>query len=248
MHTNNQQQLTFTLLKNAMKVRKKTYTELADYLQVSVPAVKRIFTDKDCKFSRLMQICEFLDLDFYELIKSQERHNQYPSYLPETTETALAQDSRAFGVFLLIIAYLSKGDILKVAKLSESDYYQSLRKLEKLDLIAITQNNQFTIKANLPIAWRADGALADVITTINLRYLRHCIDHETQANYTYFTKSRLMSTASVKTIERKLAEVHEAFHYYATQDQLFYESNNLSLYKLQVAYSPFVIEDVVFRK
>ncbi|PIE46711.1 MAG: hypothetical protein CSA42_07055 [Gammaproteobacteria bacterium] len=246
MWDNKQRQAIFGLLKNALKAKKKTYKELANYIGTSELTVKRLFRNQDCKVSRLIEICDFLDLNLEDLLTMQQRQNNYPEYLPEATEETLANDSVAFGVFLLIISNLTEKDIQHFTSLSDSQFYLVLRKLEQLNLIVLGSDNQFTISVNLPIAWRLHGHLAKALKTINQRYLAYCFDNEHQPEHTYTSNGRLMTPASAALIRQKIDELRTYFHHLATQDQLFYATEKLSIYKLQIAHSPFPVREVVF--
>lgn len=227
----------FQLLKNALKVKKKTYHDLAVHLEVSELTIKRLFKEQDCKVSRLISICQFLQIDFQELLEFEKRFKHYPAYLPEQVEKVLAEDSVAFGVFLLLIAQLTHADVLRVTGLAETQLYLVLRKLEELKLIQIKPNNQLMVTTNLPIAWRRHGALAGALKHINLKYLAYCFEHHQQPEHNYYSTSRLMSTDSAETIKQKLDEVYQLFQQLATQDQLFYPADKLTPYKLQIANS-----------
>lgn len=234
----------FKLLKNALKVRKKTYKDLAIYLGVSELTVKRMFKDKDCKISRMLEICAFLNVDFYELLAFEERYNNYPQYLPEATEHALASDPIVFGVFLLIVSSLTTQDIVNVTNFSDVELYKVLRKLENLELIEMGVGNDFTVIIPLPIAWRLDGHLATALKNVNLRYLSHCFDHHEKPEYNYFSTSRLMSVDSAQTMKQKLNELNQHFHQLATQDQLFFEAKALTPYKLQIAHGVLPVDEI----
>lgn len=236
----------FELLKNALKVRKKTYKDLAAHLSISELTVKRMFKDKDCKISRMLEICTFLNVDFYELLAFEERYNNYPQYLPEQIEKALASDPIAFGVFLLIVSNLTTQDLANVTTFSDVELYKVLRKLEKMELIELEANNHFTVKTRLPIAWRLDGHLATALKNVNLRYLSHCFDHHEKPEYNYFSTSRLMSADSAQTMKQKLNELYQSFHQLATQDQLFFEAKELTPYKLQIVHGVLPVDEIFF--
>ncbi len=246
MWNNKQRQAIFGLLKNALKAKKKTYKELANHIGTSELTVKRLFRDQDCKVSRLMAICDFVDLDLEDLLTMQQRQNHYPEYLPEATEKALADDTTAFGIFLLVISNLTTADIARISGFSETKLYLVLRQLEALNLIALNSDNQFTISVNLPIAWRLHGHLAKALKAINQRYLAYCFDNEHQPEHTYTSNGRLMKPASAALIRQKIDELRTYFHHLATQDQLFYAAEKLSIYKLQIAHSPFPVREVIF--
>jgi len=234
----------FDLIKKAMKVKGHTYAWLAKQLDVSEISVKRLFKDKDCKTSRLLDICEVLDLDLADLLAMQKRARQAPQYLPLELELALGEDRSLFVLFILLISQLSLPDIRSHSQMDEATFYLKLRRLEKLGLIELLDNERFRFCVSLPIQWRLDGALASAIKQANLNYLAHCFDHEAEPDYQFFTLSRLMTEASIQEIKDELDRVKQRFDYLAFQDQLFYKIEELNLYKLVSAAGTFPVTDM----
>ena len=238
----------FDVLRNALKAKKKTYKDLAAHLVVSELTIKRMFKEQDCKISRLVAICQFLQINLDELLVFSGRYSDHPKYLSEDVEQALATDRTAFGVMLLIISSLTTDDILRVTQLNNTELYKILRKLEKLGIIQLQANNQFIISTPLPIAWRRHGALASALKRINLNYLAYCFDNHQAPEHHYYSTSRLMSSDSSAAIKQQLDEVYRLYQQLATQDQLFHHSSQLTPYKLQIAHSLLPVDKLFLMK
>ena len=234
----------FEVLRNALRAKKKTYKDLAEYLNVSELTIKRMFKEQDCKISRLVAVCQFLQINLDELLAFSNRYSDHPQYLSEQVEQALAADRTTFGVLLLIISSLTTDDILRVTQLNNIELYKVLRKLEKLGIIQIQSDNQFIISTPLPIAWRRHGALTSALKRINLKYLAYCFDNHQVPEHHYYSTSRLMSADSSAAIKQKLDEVYRLFQQLATQDQLFHHSSQLTPYKLQIAHSLLPVDEL----
>jgi transcriptional regulator with XRE-family HTH domain len=87
-------------LKQVLKGRGVTYSELARRLGISESSVKRLLSRGGLTLERLEQICACLDTDFLELAKRMQREQAEPRDLTLKQEEALAEDSQ-----LLAIAY-----------------------------------------------------------------------------------------------------------------------------------------------
>lgn len=236
-----QRESLFDVLRQALKARGITYAMLADSLEVSELTVKRLFAERDCKLSRLMQLCQAAGIGFSELVDMQQRRRQVAAYLPLETEEALATRPALFSFLVLLISRFDAGDASKAFGLSEVSYYRYLRELEKLDILSIGVNNHFRYKVSLPVRWRLDGPLAQVIIEANANYLRHALERTEGTDYEIALTSRLMTAQSAQAIKQGVRELQERFDYLATQDQLFYKPGELELHKLVAAMGPFPI-------
>jgi len=234
----------FDFIKRAMKAKGYTYAWLAERLGVSEISVKRLFKEKDCKTSRLLDICEILGLDLDDLLAMQKRAQSSPQYLPLALEEALGEDRDLFVLFILLISHLSLSDIRAHSQMDEATFYLKIRHLEKLGLIELIDHERFRFCIPLPIRWRLDGALASAIKQANLNYLSHCFDREAEQEYQFFTLSRLMKESSMQEIKEELDRVRQRFDYLASQDQLFYKVEDLNLYKIVSASGTFPVTDI----
>ncbi|WP_428036169.1 helix-turn-helix domain-containing protein [Amphritea sp.] len=235
----------FTLLKQALKARGFTYARLAAEMNMSELSIKRLFKEKDCKMSRLLEICSIIGISIDELIQMQQRFSQIPEFLPESVEAALAKDKK---LFLILILLVSQVDIPTVGSLMEMDQarlYLHLRELEKLGIIELRSGSGFRFLVSLPIRWRMGGKLASLIKGINKRYIAHCLDHEKDPEYAFTTASRLMSKSSVLKIQNNLRRIREEFDYLSSQDQMFYKVEELQLHKLVFGMGPFPLDVIL---
>lgn len=235
----------FSLLRQALKARGMTYAQVAEGLGVSELSVKRLFRDKDCKMSRLLEICELLQIRLDDLLAMQARARHQPEYLSEALESALAADLNLFKLFILLVSQVNLEDIRSLLQMDESQFYLLMRQLEKLGLIELINEKHFRFKVPLPIRWRLQGPLASALKKVNLAFVSHCFDAENEANYQFITMSRLVTQASAEELQQQFQTIRERFDYLATQDQMFYASDQLTLYKLVLGSGPFPIQEIV---
>ena len=235
----------FLLLRQAIKARGYTYARLAEQLQVSELSIKRLFKDKDCKMSRLLDICSVIGLSIDELVSMQQRFKRVPEYLSEDVEQALADDHSLFLLFILLISHLDLDKIQGLFGIEQPQLYLYLRSLEKLGLIELLPNNRYRFLVALPIRWRTGGALFGVIEKLNHRYISHCLKNEANPEYAFTTTSRLMTKNSAQQIQASLKKVREEFDYLTSQDQMFYRPEELSLYKLVFGMGVFPMETIL---
>ena len=122
----------FDILKKALKARGVTYAKLGSEIDLSEASVKRIFAEGDCKISRLLQICELLQISVDDIFERADRLEQEPQVLSVAIEAALAANKSLFSLFILLRESVSESLIQSVFSISENDIFLHARKLEKL--------------------------------------------------------------------------------------------------------------------
>jgi DNA-binding Xre family transcriptional regulator len=237
----------FLLLKQAIKARGYTYRQLAVEMGVSEVSIKRLFKDKDCKMSRLFEICSIVDVSIDELIQMQQRFKQTPEFLSESTERVLAANKPLFVLLVFLLSQLDIATVQRLLKLEREALYIQLRALEKLEIIELLTGEKYRFTIPLPVRWRMGGALSDLIIGINQRYIEHCISNETNPDYAFTTTSRLMTKSSIEQVQKKLRKIKEEYDYLSTQDQMFYQAEDLELCKLVFALGPMPMQ-VIFEE
>jgi DNA-binding Xre family transcriptional regulator len=243
-----QRENVFLLLKRALKSKGYTYSKLAQAMNMSELSIKRLFKDKDCKMSRLLEICGIIGLSIDELVNMQQRFKHTPEFLPEDVERALAVDKRLFLLLILLVSQLDIATVKEELALDNTQLYLHLRTLENLGLIQLLNNDKYRFTVALPIRWRMNGHLSVLIKTINQRYIAHCLDNEDHPDYVFSTSSRLMTENSAQQVQKSLRKVQEEYSYLSTQDQMFYQREELRLYKLVFGMGLFPTEVILAEK
>ncbi len=233
----------FYVLRQALKAQGYTYARLAEALNVSELTVKRLFRDKDCKMSRLIEICAVIGLSVSDLVVMQERRQSDPYVLSPQAEAEIAKDPNLFALFVLLISQVNPVDIAEKYQFSDSQLYSYLRVFEQLEILDILENNQVRFRIPLPVRIRFDGPLGESLKKINQQFIGLCVEQSGRAEYTFSTSSRLMRPASIRQIQEQLEQLQRDVDYLATQDQLFYQHEELKLYKVVYGLGPFPVLD-----
>ncbi|MCB1755627.1 MAG: helix-turn-helix transcriptional regulator [Gammaproteobacteria bacterium] len=240
-----QRESLFVTLKQALKARGVTYASLAAALDVSELTIKRLFSERDCKMSRLTEICEAVGISLAELVEMQSRRRQVAGHLPLQTEKALANEPALFLLFMLLTLQIDKERICREWAMSETDWYRRLRALEELGLIRLLPQNRFRFTVTLPVRWRMNGPLGHFLQQVNGAFVKHCIRQEAAPDVAFCTGGRLMSAQSAETMREAMRALHQQFEHLATQDQLFFSADELRIYKLVGAFAPMQIESLL---
>lgn len=237
------QQTLFNTLKNVLKQRKMTYADLAEKLDVSELTVKRLFRDKDCKFSRLLEICTAAEVQFEDLLELQKRQGQVTEYLPLETEQQLAEKPAVFSFLILLVSRFNLDYIRDEFGLKQHEIYLYLRELETLGIVSIREDS-YRFSVPTPIKWRLHGPIGQIIVKANQKFVELSFQNQDKEEVEVTTQSRLLSPSSMKEMQEEIRRISELFNVKATEDQLLYDGNQLTPVKLLGIAADFPVEKI----
>jgi DNA-binding Xre family transcriptional regulator len=229
----------FGSLKQILKAQKIRYKDLAELMNTSEPTIKRLFSEQDCKLSRLMEVCEVIGISFTELVELAAKQPITPTVLSLETEQVLASQPGLMAFFMLLVSEFDIESIIRHNQLSIHDGYRYLRELEKLELICLRQDNSFYFLVNRPIVWRLDGPLHPILVKVNQSFIKESISQHNSDNYPFYSASRLFNPDSIKRLNQDVDNLYQSFQKQAALDQMFYSSEELVPFKMVATIAPF---------
>jgi transcriptional regulator with XRE-family HTH domain len=229
----------FASLKQVLKAQGIRYKDLAEKMNTSEPTIKRLFSEQDCKLSRLMEICEVIGISFTELVELVTNQPIIPSVLSLETEQNLASRPGLMSFFMLLVSEFDIESIIEHNLLSKHDGYLYLRELEKLELIRVRQDDSYYFLVNRPILWRLDGPLHSTLVSVNQNFIKESISQNKNDAYPFYSASRLLSPNSIKQLNQDVDNLYQSFQKQAVLDQMFYPRAELSPYKMVSTLGPF---------
>ena len=224
----------FELLKRTLKSRKMTYEALATELDLSVPTVKRLFIEQDCKLSRLVKICDVLDLSIADLMDTAKRASAEADYLPEETEEAFVQHPDLLNYYTLLREPVSTDAIAAHYQLSPADTQLYCRDLERLGLLTLNNNGRVNLPTDTPFKVRIDGPLNKLYTKINTDFVAHTLrainKNPNSADY-FDSLSRQLRAETAAHIHEEIQQLIERIGRYARQDRMVCQPEELENHK-----------------
>lgn len=127
-------------LKTLLKKKKQTYTDLANHLNCSEPTVKRILGAEELTLSRLLQICDFLNVTLAEIESLIQKGGREEFRLTDKQQMFLVQNKSHFAYLMEVYQGLSTEQIAEKHKLTAKSTQKYLINLEKHDLIKVNKN------------------------------------------------------------------------------------------------------------
>ncbi|MBL8524386.1 MAG: helix-turn-helix transcriptional regulator [Betaproteobacteria bacterium] len=203
-------------LKAALKSRNFTYRELARRLQLSEASVKRLFAEETFTLKRVEEICNVLEIDFFELARMARGTSADTDEMTIKQEEALAKDPRLLGMFYLVFNDWTVDAILDTYQINRADCTKLLLQLDKLRLIELGVNDTLRLMVPKTVRLRRYGPIQQV-------HGKAVVNDFLQADFAsvggYFRfEFRELSRASVSHLERKLERLTQEFHELAELD------------------------------
>lgn len=149
-------------LKSLIKKKGLKYSDLAQHLNLSVPAIKRVMTADEIPFSRVLGICEFLGIELEDVFKILNSNTAGLFFFSQTQEEFFSQNPSYLAYFFeLYNERLLPSEIEKKHALSKKSTEKYLKKLEQLGLINFDKSRRLKILARGVVSWSDHGLLGN---------------------------------------------------------------------------------------
>lgn len=146
-------------VKSQLKKQNLRYSDLAEHLNLSLPAVKKIMTEGDFKLSRMESIASWLGFTLLEALQIIDNESYAMSFLTTGQEKILANDPIAFYVLILLGCGFSLKEVSSRAKISKKNLEKILLILDKASIIELYANNKFRVLISPPYHMDLKGPL-----------------------------------------------------------------------------------------
>ncbi|WP_026291702.1 helix-turn-helix domain-containing protein [Marinobacterium rhizophilum] len=146
-------------LKAELRAHNKTYAEVAPVLGLSQASVKRLFSTGNLSLHRLERLCEFLNLEFGDLIRSMERRLNLTSSLTLETEAALVSNIRLLLMAHFLISGLDVDTIIDRYAISPLESIRLLAQLDRMKIIELLPGNRVRVRLSPQFRWQPGGPI-----------------------------------------------------------------------------------------
>ncbi len=221
----------FELLKRALRAQGMSYEDLAQAMQLSLPTIKRLFSDQDCKFSRLLAVCDVLEISMVDLMDTAQRKNNCAEYLAPEVEAAFAEYPALFYFYALLREPLSTAEISEYYQLSDADIILYCRDLERLGMINTGYQGRVTLLHDAPFKVHRDGALQAAYSAINAQFIQQTLNRNGAEENHYESLSRQLRPETAAQINAEIEQLTQRIGRFARQDRLTSKQHEMKTYK-----------------
>lgn len=205
-------------LKQILRAAGVSYGVLARGIGLSESSVKRLFSTRNFTLRRLEQICRFLEVDFLELARlARLDRDQAARQLTTEQEALLAAQPSLLTLFYLVLNGWQAGSIMERLQWSLAQLERGLDALERAGLVRRLRRGRIRPLTARGLQWQRRGPLR---RRYEAEIKREFLSGDfRQAGETLVFETAELSTASIVTLQRKLAAVVREFDELAEADQ-----------------------------
>ena len=144
-------------LKQELKSAGITYAQLGERLGMAESSIKRVFAKGDMPLSRIDDICRVLKLDFADLARSVADAQPLKRELALAQEKAVVADRKLLLMAICCLSQWTFEQIVSTYKITETECFRLLAKLDKLGIIELRPLNRYRLKVAKGFRWRPNG-------------------------------------------------------------------------------------------
>jgi DNA-binding Xre family transcriptional regulator len=171
-------QFIFDSLRSHLKARHLTYRHIAEKLGVSEQTVKRLFVQQDCSIERLEDICDLLQLDLRDLVKSSPRPRKFLQQLSLKQEELLAQNPKLLMVAVCSMSLWTFQDMCQHLNIPETETAALLRQLDKMGFLDLMPGNRYRLHVAREFSWIVGGPIMHMVRNMADDYFNHLFEGE----------------------------------------------------------------------
>ena len=166
----------FGAIKAHLRARSLTYADLASGLGVSEGTVKRVFSRKRCSTAQLDAICEHLQLELSDLVRTLPRTHKLLERLTWKQEQEVTRDPKLFVVAVCALHLLRLEEMLQYYDMSEAECVSKLLTLERIGFLELHPGNRYRLLVARTFRWIPGGPIAQLAKREAADFFDHSFD------------------------------------------------------------------------
>ena len=153
-----------TALKEVMRNKKLRYGEAAQCLSLSLPRFKSLMSRGNLSLERIMKICDYADISFYDLIDfTRSKLSETQRYFNDEQENYFVRYPSVGRFYVELMNGRQPDQIARSFKLTEKSKKRYLGAMASMDLIQ-TQGGRVKLKFGIPLGPRPGGVLFEYLS------------------------------------------------------------------------------------
>lgn len=199
----------FEAIRAHLRARSLTYADLAAGLDVSEGTVKRIFSRKRCSTGQLDAICEYLQLELPDLVRTLPRSRRLLERLTWKQEEEVTSDPKLFVVAVCALHLLRLEEMLQYYDMTEAECVSKLLRLERIGFLELHPGNRYRLLVARTFRWIPGGPIAQLARREMTDFFDHSFDAPGELLQVLNVR---VSDASRVSLLSRLQQVAEAYN------------------------------------
>ena len=199
----------FEAIKAHLRSRSLTYADLAKGLAVSEGTIKRIFSRRRCSTAQLDAICEYLQVDLADLVRTVPRTHRLLERLTRQQEEEVTGDPLLFVVAVCALHLLRVEEMLQYYRMTEAECVSKLLRLEHIGFLELHPGNRYRLLVARTFRWIPDGPITQLAKREMPDFFDHAFDEPGELLQVLNVR---VSDASRIALLSRLRQVAEAYN------------------------------------
>lgn len=203
-------------LKKALKQHGKTYSDVAQALDLTETSVKRLFSENNFSLNRLEQVCTMLGITISDLVQQMNESRQELKELTIAAEEQIASDVVLLLIFISVINRWTVQDIQRYYDISDTEITRKLALLDRLQVIELLPNNHVKPLVDMNFSWLKNGPIQQFYQKIaEKEFFNSKFKKDTEL---LVVTNGMLSKSSNTVFQRKMRRLMQEFETLNTDD------------------------------
>ena len=202
----------FEAIKTHLRSRSLTYADVANGLGVSEGTVKRIFSRKRCSTEQLDAVCEFLQVELTDLVRTLPRSRRLLEQLSWEQEEQVTGDVKLLFVAICALHLLRVDEIIRDYQFTEAQCVRKLLALERIGFLELHPGNRYRLLVARTFRWIPDGPISRLAKREMPDFFDHSFDQPGELLQVLNLRVSDASRVSLLNRLRKVAEAYNEQH------------------------------------
>ena len=146
-------------LKQQLKRKGLTYTDVARHLGLSEVSVKRQFSKQSFRLQTVEALCDLVGMEFGEVVAAAEALQPRLHQLTEAQELELVADPVRVLVAVCVLNHWEIEQVVATYRISDAECIRHLLKLDQLGMIRLLPENRVKLRIARDFGWRPGGPI-----------------------------------------------------------------------------------------
>ena len=146
-------------VKGLLKQHKINYAQVAKHLGLSESSVKRSFSQGQISLSRLIKVCELMDLELVDLLQVIQNQSTDLTQLTEKQEKLMVSDIKFLLVTVCVCNHWPFDEIHQTYQIEAAELVNMLLRLEQTELLELKPNPHIKLKISPHFHWIENGPI-----------------------------------------------------------------------------------------
>lgn len=203
-------------LKQVLREQGITYADVAKKLKLSLPSVKRLFSDKQFSLRRLDQVCELAGIEISDLARRVQQNKEI-SQIAWEYEEELVSDPKLLIVAVSALNRWAFKEIHSTYTFTETELVRRLARLDRMNLIELQPGNRIRPLVSTSFRWHTGGPIQQFFESqVQADFFKGAFNDPGELR---LFVTGMLSRDSNNTIQQKLQRVAQDFRHLHEEDK-----------------------------